>query len=403
LKIIHYASKDQLLIPLYLPTLIFSISEGLLIPILPLYASDAGFSYAIIGIILAGESIGMLLGDIPSGILIRKIGHKYVMIFGLGLSALSTLTLFWTQSFWVILLLRIIAGFGAAMFNVSRFVYLAEFAKKMIRGRASALFGGFKRIGAFIGPTIAGVIATAYGLRVPFILFAASLGLVMAIVANSISVNDVTIPVTRKISSPLRSNHLMSLLRYHSKILITAGSGNFFMMMIRSVPVVIIPLYSANVIGLDVQQIGFIMSLSSAIDMLLFYPAGVIMDHFGRKYAINISLLILSIGIASIPLTFSFQSILLAAMITGAGNGIGSGTMLALGADIAPPDIKGEFLGTWLLIGNLGSLSGPLIIGGIASVFLLSQAALTMAGLGLIGICTFLVFVPETLSKKLHV
>lgn len=401
MKLLRQITNDQLIIPLYLPSLIFSISQGILIPILPLYASEAGFSYALIGLILAGESIGMLLGDLPSGVLIQKYGKKNVMILGLGLTAISTLSLFWAKAFLVIMLLRIIAGVGAAMFNVSRFVYLAEFVTIIKRGRASALFGGIKRIGTFIGPIIGGVVAAAYGLRAPFILYAVCLSPVLFIVLNSVRSSDKTI-IDHGFPLRLNINHLISTLKSQSKTLMTAGTGNFFMMMVRSVPAVIIPLYSADVLGLDVQEIGFIVSMSAAVDMLFFYPSGVIMDRFGRKYAIIISLFVLSIGIAAIPFTNTFQGMLLAAMVAGFGNGIGSGTMLTLGADLASPKTRGEFLGAWLFIGNFGSMSGPLIVGVIASIFFFGQAALVIAGTGLLGIFTFALFVPETLKKKTH-
>jgi MFS family permease len=124
------------------------------------------------------------------------------------------------------------------------------------------------------------------------------------------------------------------------------------------------------------------------------------MDRLGRKYAIIISLIILSVGISTIAFSNSFQTMLLSALIIGFGNGIGSGTMLTLGADLAPIETRGEFLGTWLLIGNIGSMSGPLLVGGIASFLILNQASLILAGSGFLGIFTFLVFVPETLKRK---
>ena len=49
--------------------------------------------------------------------------------------------------------------------------------------------------------------------------------------------------------------------------------------MIRGGRRVIIPLYGADVIGLDAQEIGFIISVSAAVDMALFYPTGMIMDQ----------------------------------------------------------------------------------------------------------------------------
>ncbi|MCB0139017.1 MAG: MFS transporter, partial [Caldilineaceae bacterium] len=62
-------------------------------------------------------------------------------------------------------------------------------------------------------------------------------------------------------------------------------------------------LYGADMLGLDVQTIGWIVSISSFVDMSLFYPAGFIMDRFGRKFAYVPCFLIQGIGMALIPFT----------------------------------------------------------------------------------------------------
>ena len=75
-------------------------------------------------------------------------------------------------------------------------------------------------------------------------------------------------------------------LRAQYRILATAGSGQVFAQMIRAGRGLILPLYAAEVIGLDLKAIGMIISLAAAIDMLLFYPTGIIMDRYGRKFSI---------------------------------------------------------------------------------------------------------------------
>ena len=64
---------------------------------------------------------------------------------------------------------------------------------------------------------------------------------------------------------------------------------------------------------------------------------------------------------ALIPLTGSFAALLAATSLIGFGNGLGSGTMLTLGADLAPPkgEGMGAFLGLWRLIGDTGHTSAP--------------------------------------------
>jgi MFS family permease len=87
---------------------------------------------------------------------------------------------------------------------------------------------------------------------------------------------------------------------------------------------------------------------------------------------------------------------LLAAALIGFGNGLGSGTMMTLGADLAPPGATGEFLGIWRLIGDLGQVGGPMAVGILASIFGLTGSALALAGIGLLAALTLLFLVKET-------
>ena len=60
-----------------------------------------------------------------------------------------------------------------ALYSVSRHAYMAENIMLDSRGKAIALFGGVNRVGRFAGPALGGILATAYGLRMPFLLVGA--------------------------------------------------------------------------------------------------------------------------------------------------------------------------------------------------------------------------------------
>jgi len=170
--------------------------------------------------------------------------------------------------------------------------------------------------------------------------------------------------------------------------------------MVRAGRVIIIPLYASDVLGLDIDIIGFIVSISAVLDLSLFYPAGFIMDRFGRKFASVPCFALQGLGMMLVPLAGSATGLILAASIMGVGNGLGSGVMLTLGADLAPPQERGEFLGVWRLIGDIGSSGGPIVVGAVADIFVLPAAALVMAGAGIIAAAILLLKVPETLQKR---
>ena len=54
--------------------------------------------------------------------------------------------------------------------------------------------------------------------------------------------------------------------------------------------------------------------------------------------------------------------------------------MMTLGADLAPAEGTGEFLGLWRITGDFGGASGPVLVGNIADIFGLSISAFALGG-----------------------
>lgn len=334
----------NLTLSVYLPTLILSLCRGLLIPVLPVYASSFGVSYSLIGLILAGEAVGTLVADVPAGNLLRHLSGKWAMILGISLVGLSVLALVWAGTVWEVFAYRFAAGVGGALWNLSRHAYLTEATKLAERGRAIALFGGTNRLGVFVGPAVGGVVATAYGLTAPFVVFVVLSALALVAVSMFTEQSE---PLTSDHAvdpqKPVK-HHFFEILTQHYQVLISAGSGQLLAQMIRASRQVIIPLYGASVLGLDLQAVGLIMSVSSLIDFSMFYPAGLLMDRLGRKYAILPCFFLQALGMAFVPLAAGALGLLVCASVMGLGNGLGSGTMMTLGADLAPQNALGEFL-----------------------------------------------------------
>lgn len=390
--------RNPLLFSLYVPTLILSFATGMLSPIMPLYASSFEISYALIGVVLAAQGVGNLIGDVPAGILLGRIGHRWLMVTGVGILGLAMLGVGLARSVPMLILFGLVAGMGNAMWNISRHAYMTSNITLQQRGRATATFGGLNRIGSFAGPAVGAALGAAYGLRAPFVVFALVAG--MALVLSAIFVNDAHEPMPHRGGLRGHSLHLAQVVRAHFQILSTAGLGQLFAQMIRSGRNSLIPLYAADVVGLDLPAIGWIITLAAAIDMAMFYPAGLIMDRYGRKYATVPSFALQGIGMALVALASTFGGLLAATLVIGFGNGLGSGTMLTLGSDLAPKGSIGEFLGVWRLIGDAGSTGAPMVVGGVADLVGLSSATLVMAGVGLASAAIFTIFVPETLHRR---
>ncbi len=393
-----FSELRPLALSLYLPALMTTLGSGLLVPILPLYAAGFEISYGLIGLILAGEGLGTLIADVPTGMIQRRFGNKQVLMTGFAVSMISVALLCFAQSIWIVLLLRLTAGFGRAMISVSMHIYVASQVKLSQRGKAISIFGGTHRLGGFIGPAIGGIIAGGFGFRAVFIVFALATGIGLVFVM--LFTHSGREKQTQKHSAKHHQLHLLAMLRSHCRVLASAGTAQIFGQMIRAGRIAVIPIFAADALGLGVDQIGFIVSLSAAVDFSLFLVAGWLMDRHGRKFAIVPCFSIQALGMALVPLTATFGGLLFAAVLIGFGNGLGAGSMMTLGADLSPAESRGEFLGVWRLISDVGFTGGPLVVGAVADLFVLSSAVWVIAGSGLAAASIFLFFVPETLKRR---
>ena len=63
------------------------------------------------------------------------------------------------------------------------------------------------------------------------------------------------------------------------------------------------------------------------------------------------------------------------AMFLSVANGIGSGILMTLGADLAPQDKPAPFLGAWRFTGDPGGAAAPLIVSALTAIASLAVAS----------------------------
>jgi len=124
------------------------------------------------------------------------------------------------------------------------------------------------------------------------------------------------------------------------------------------------------------------------------------MDRFGRKWAIMPSFGIIALGIALMPFTQNVWGLAIVALIMGFGNGLGSGTMMTLATDLAPLEMRSEFISLWRLFGDFGTSTAPLIAGAIANALTLTPAIWVISASGGLAVLIFGLYVPETRPQE---
>ncbi|MBU6150798.1 MAG: MFS transporter, partial [Chloroflexi bacterium] len=73
----------SLVLPVYVPSLLLSAGQGILVPTLPLFTQQQfEVNFSLVSLVVAGAGLGTLLGDVPAGMLIERWGRKPVMVAG---------------------------------------------------------------------------------------------------------------------------------------------------------------------------------------------------------------------------------------------------------------------------------------------------------------------------------
>ena len=384
------------ILPFYIPAFLWSTGAGVILPILPLHIRALGASLSQTGVIMAMFALGALLGNIPGGVLIGQIGKKRAMMTAVTLEAVLAGSVVLVRNHW--LLAPILLGLGAAhtLFFIARLSCFRELVPRERRGRALSLLGGETRMGSSLGPVLGGFTAVGIGFHATFLLF----GLFSVVVFLMVWA-FVTPDAPARQRAPAQTGmarRTLELLREHRQVFLTAGFVTLVLKLIREGRKVIFPLWG-DAIGMAPSGIGLLFGAAYLVELVLFYPAGWVMDHWGRKMTAIPCLLLFSTGFLLLPLARTPAPFFLLALLVAVGNGFGAGINMTLSTDFAPHGRVVEFLALWRTITDAGGAASPVIVGFAASALGLAAAAPAVASIGFAGALVMALGVRETLQR----
>jgi MFS family permease len=372
----------------YLPSVLFFVGDGSLIAIVALAARDLGASPALAGFVVALRGLGVLAFDIPAGWTLSRFGERATIVAASATVVLTLVGWLLTTSVLVFAVLAFVQGCGWAAWALARLAFVSEVVPPTLRGRAMSLLGGTNRVGMFVGPFLAALASHVAGFDGVFVV-----AIVLVAVAAVAFLHAV--PPGRDVEHKGVAVPVADVVREHAGVFLTAGLAAMSLQALRQARNALLPLW-ADGIGLSVQTTSVLFGLSLGVELLLVYPGGSVMDRWGRKAVAIPCLVIMSVGLALMPLTDGAGTLALVAMLLGAGNGLSSGVVMTLGADFAPPAARVPFLGVWRVLSDLGTAGGPLVVAAATAAITLGGAAVTVGALGLLAAAFVLRFVPET-------
>lgn len=380
-------SKRELVLPVYLPSFLFSTAEFGIIPSVPATSLLLGSNLATAGLIAGLLMIGRLVADIPAAQLVDALGERKAMIAAAGAGAVGILFSLFAVNLFMLGAGVFIVGAGSAVFGLARLSWMTEHVPIAVRARALSILGGMFRAGSFVGPVIGAAVISSYSVQAVYYL-----PLVLCGAAATILLFTKDARESVRTSSSFKETLLVA--KREGKKLATLGVASSILSALRGTRMIGLPLI-AVALNIPTEQASLFIGFAGALDFAMFYLSGQIMDRFGRGFAavptlVGLGLTHLLVGVAVDGSTF-----LMLALLMSLANGIGSGVIMVLGADLAPPDKRPEFLASYRLLVDFGDASAPALLAPLVLSIGLTAAMASFGVLGFIGAGLMYRYIPR--------
>lgn len=360
------------MLPIYLPSLLFTAAESALLPVLPVSATTYGVSLASAGVITTALMLGTLSFEIPASWIVNRIGERNAMLSASLGAAILTLIAF--PHFGYVSLLLAATGFGAmhALFGLSRHSLLAAIVPGEHRPKSMSLLGGMFRGGAAIGPVIGAGFISVFGLSSAYLAAA-----IMAILAG---ISVLLVDKSALKSTPSGQNgNVWVVAKRESKKLMTLGLASSIISAGRTIRLIGLPLLAIH-LGIDAATSSFIFGLTGFIDFSLFYLSGLIMDRWGKIWSSVPTLIALGVTYLFSFLVTDLTAFWILASATALANAASAGINMVLGADLAPDGSRSEFIAAFRILTSGGVVIAPAAISALTAIVGVA-GALALTGL----------------------
>lgn len=373
----------------YGPSLLYGFSSGIIAPVIAISAIERGATLAVAGLVVALMGIGSLVANIPAGVMTTRFGERRSMVAAAAMSAAGIALCLADVGLWPFAAGVLVTGMAGAVFQLARQSYLTEVVPAGMRARAMSTLGGVARIGAFAGPFAGAGLIHLFGLAGAY-----AVALIAILGAGLIAYSVPDLDERASVPAGARAVSTWSITRDHRRTLITLGVGVLLLSAIRQTRQVVVPLWAQH-LHLDASTSSILFGVSGAVETLVFYPAGLVMDRWGRRAVAVPCTLVMGLSFLVMPLTRGALTLGAVAMVVGLGNGIGSGIVNTLGADAAPVLGRPTFLGVWRELADSGAAIGPVILSAVTALAGLGLGIVVSGVVGLAAAATLFRFVPR--------
>lgn len=347
---------------LILATFIDRLGGALLFPFFTLYITRKfGVSMTGVGVLFGLFATSSMVGGMLGGAISDRLGRKGMLIFGLVVSAMSSLVMGLVNSFELFFATTLFVGVFANMGGPAQQAMVADLLPEDKRAQGYGILRVVANLAVTIGPAIGGLLAANSYLFL-FICDA---------VASLITASIVYLAMqeTKPINVTGEPNPTMA--QTFSGYWVVLRDVTFLLFMSTCILMTIVYLqmnttlavYLRDIHGVSEQGFGYILSLNAAMVVLFQFPITRRIRRYRPLSMMALGTLLYAVGFSMYGYASTYILFLVAMVIITIGEMFVAPVSQALVAELAPGDMRGRYMAVFGFSWLIPSAIGPFLAG----------------------------------------
>jgi len=336
----------------------------MVIPLMPFYARHLGASALMIGVLVSSFTAAQLLSAPAWGRVSDRYGRRPALLIGLGASAVAYVVFAYADSFWLLLLSRIVQGAGGGTTGVVQ-AYVADSVEPQERAKALGWLSAATNLGVALGPVIGSRAIHHFGQHGPGLIAACLCVINMIFAWRFLSESRDMIEakqITRKSGASFEAiMHVITHTREAAPrlILIYAISIGAFQGVTA-----MLSLFLADKFGVGTDDIWIIFTYIGAISVIT--RAGILgkaVDTYGEVALSRIGMVLLTLGLALFPFMPNYPTLAFAVALMPLGTAFTFPCVTSLLSRVIHSSERGLYMGVQQTFGGISRVVVPLWAG----------------------------------------
>lgn len=347
--------QGHLLVTLLLSIFIALLGIGIIVPVMPVFATSLGASGVALGLIIAAFSITRGIFQPIVGSLSDRWGRKGFLVCGLLVYGLVGLAMPEATSVLNLIVIRALHGVGSAMIVPVAMAWVSDMSPVGQEGRSMGLLHIAIFTGIGSGPLIGGFFTDLWGMASAFYAMAGLSFLAMILVW-------LQLPAPEPRDLGIRRMGIIEALR---RMLTHRRTGGILLarmatMLIMVPTMAFLPLLMHQWFGSSGMEIGIVIACRTLVNALLQMPFGRMADRRDKTGMLLGGCLLISAVMCLVPLADSFWWLLVLFVLLGMGEAIIWPTLGAFATEEGRQYGQGTMMGVFSLAMSVGVFCGSL-------------------------------------------